>query len=395
VSPRRARVLAWSTVGAGVALAIAGGLVVTLGGAQAGGDIVPFIAMLAVFAATSVVGGLVASRRPQNPIGWIFCVFSAYTGLVVLANCYAEVAPDDARRGPGQAAAWFSNWSWVSLFTLAVIVLLLFPNGRLPSRRWRPAVWCGGVGTAAFAAGVAFDPGTLDEYPGVANPVGLDASLAVTLRDAGMILTLVALVAAVVSVVTRYRGSGGVARQQIKWLAAAGLVAVAGILAGTTMAVLGWDDVGNTVVVLGILGIPVAIGIAMLRYRLYDVDRVISRTLTYGLLTVALGAAYGGLVLAGQALFSSFAGGSDLAIAVSTLFVAALFLPVRARSQRFVDRRFYRRRYDAQRTLESFAARLREQVDLDTLAGELGAVVDEAMQPAHVGLWLRREGARP
>jgi hypothetical protein len=133
----------------------------------------------------------------------------------------------------------------------------------------------------------------------------------------------------------------------------------------------------------------------MLRYRLYEVDRVISRSLTYALVTVTLAAAYAGLVLAGQAVFSSFAGGSNLAIAMSTLLVAALFLPARSRLQRFVDRRFYRRRYDAQRTLEAFAARLREQVDLDTLAGELGAVVDETMQPAHVGLWLRQEGARP
>jgi hypothetical protein len=390
----RARLLAWSLVGAGVALAVVG-LGLALGGAQANGDLVPFVGVLAVFFAASAVGGLVASRQPRNPIGWIFCGFSVFTGVSVLASCYTEIAPGGARHGAGQAAAWFSNWSWVSFFTLAIFVLLLFPDGRLPSRRWRAVAWCGAVGTAAFAAAVALRPGELDEYPGVDNPLGLDAAPAGALETVGLLLTFVALVAAAASIVARYRRSGGVARQQIKWLAAAAVAAAAGVVGGIAIAWLGWDNVGYTVVMLGMLGIPVAIGVAMLRYRLYDVDRVISRTLTYGLLTAALGAAYAGLVLAGQAVFSSFAGGSNLAIAVSTLVVAALFLPVRSRLQRFVDRRFYRRRYDAQKTLESFGGRLREQVDLETLGRDVRGVVAETMEPAHVSLWLRREGARP
>ena len=337
--------------------------------------------------------GLVASRQPRNPIGWIFCGFSAFTGVSVLASCYTEIAPGGARHGAGQAAAWFSNWSWVSFFTLAIFVLLLFPDGRLPSRRWRAVAWCGAVGTAAFAAAVALRPGELDEYPGVDNPLGLDAAPTGALETVGLLLTFVALVAAAVSIVARYRRSGGVARQQIKWLAAAAVAAAAGVLGGIAIAGLGWDNVGYTVVMLGMLGIPVAIGVAMLRYRLYEVDRVLSRTLTYALVTLVLGAAYVGLVLAGQAVFASLAGGSDLAIAISTLVVAALFLPLRSRVQRLVDRRFYRRRYDAQRTLDSFGSRLREQLELETLTADLRRAVEETMQPEDVSVWLRIEAA--
>jgi hypothetical protein len=159
-------------------------------------------------------------------------------------------------------------------------------------------------------------------------------------------------------------------------------------------AAFNWSQIAGTVFGAELIALPVSVGIAVLRYRLYEIDRVISKTLVYGSLTVVLGAAYVGLVLAGQAVFSSFAGGSDLAIAVSTLVVAALFLPVRVRVQGFVDRRFYRRRYDARRTLEAFGARLREEVDLEALTDDLRGVVTETMQPAHVSLWLRPEGVR-
>jgi hypothetical protein len=181
-----------------------------------------------------------------------------------------------------------------------------------------------------------------------------------------------------------------VERQQLTLLVAAGVVvAMALIVGGPIGALMGSEDLGIAIILLGMLSVPVAIGVAMLRYRLYEVDRVISRTLVYGGLTLILGAAYSVLVVAGQAIFSSFAGGSNLAIAASTLVVAALFLPLRVRLQRVVDRRFYRRRYDAQRTLERFGARLREEIDLELLTADLRGVVDETMQPAHVSLWLR------
>jgi hypothetical protein len=343
--------------------------------------------------AASVVGGLVASRRPQNPMGWVLCGFSVFRGVSALAAGYAYVAPGGAGAGVGQLAAWLATWSFVALFALAIFVHLLFPDGLLPGRRWRVAAWGGGAGVVALATGTALDPGPLSDYPDVTNPLGVDDAAAGALVGTGALVTLAVLVAAVASVVVRYRRADETHRQQIKWLALAGFLAVASALVGTAIALAGAEGIGYSLTLLGILAIPVAIGIAILRHRLYDVDRVISRSLTYALVSVTLAGAYAGLVLAGQALFSAMTGGSGLTIAVSTLLVAALALPLRARVQKLVDRRFNRRRYDAQRTLDGFGARLRDEVDLGTLTADLRGVVDETMQPAHVSVWLR--GARP
>jgi hypothetical protein len=250
------------------------------------------------------------------------------------------------------------------------------------------------VGLMLFAPSVVLSDGKLDGYERFQNPAGVDSPL-VSWLASGFVLLAVAAIAAAVSVVLRLRRAEGVERQQLTLLVAAGGLAVTTLVVGGPIGGLtGLQDLGIAISLLGILGIPVAIGVAMLRYRLYEVDRVISRTLVYGALTVILGAAYAGFVLAGQALFSSFAGGSNLAIAVSTLVVAALFLPLRSRVQHVVDRRFYRRRYDAQRTLERFGAHLRQEVDLARLTGELRGVVEETIQPSHVSVWLR-SGGRP
>jgi hypothetical protein len=371
---------------------VAAGALLSLAGDNLSGSAVFFGLVLTLVVATSVVGGLVASRQPENPIGWILCGFSVFRALSALAAGYAEVAPHEASTGAGRVAAWFFNWSWVSLFALVVFVLLLFPDGRLPSRRWRWARWSGIVGTAALTVGSALAPGKLEDVPTATNPVPAGAAVASTLSIAGGALTAVALVAAVVSVFARYRAAADTARQQIKWLGVAAVFTAVCAVAGLAAVAAGGPAVAGYSVILGsVVAIPLAIAVAMLRYRLYDVDRVISRSLTYGLVTLTLDAAYAGLVLAGQAVFSAVAGGSNLAIAVSTLVVAALFLPVRRRTQELVNRRFYRRRYDAQRTLDAFGARLREELDLDALAGDLRGVVAETVQPAHVSIWLRSE----
>jgi hypothetical protein len=226
------------------------------------------------------------------------------------------------------------------------------------------------------------------------NPLGIPAldPLYGVLEDIGTALLIVFLTLSTAATIVRFRRAHGDERQQLKWMTYG--VAIWVVWVPVTALVGGDLGEGDVSFALTIAVLPAATAIAMFKHRLYEIDRVISRTLVYGALTVILGGAYAGLVLAGQALFSSFAGGSDLAIAVSTLVVAALFLPLRARVQRVVDRRFYRRRYDAQRTLEAFGARLREQVELETLQTELRTVVDETMQPSHASLWLR-SGVRP
>jgi len=393
-SPR----LAWPLAALAVGLSLLGQLILVLGIGVATpledeiglGQVGHYVALYAF----PLVGALIATRRPENAIGWLFVAIGLCQGITLASAAYADYALF-AGRATLPAGAWAA---WVAagidiVFIIGIFMLvLLFPSGRPPSPRWRwvlAALLAGGLGltlSTLLRTGHVFEP-----LP-VENPAGLEG--AGTLLDVvggiGALLLVPAATVTLLGAVVRFRRSRGVERQQFKWFALAVSVLFACFLL-TTFGVLG--DVSYALIGLAFAGIPVSVGIAILRYRLYDIDRVISRALVYAALTAILGAAYVGLVLAGQAVFASFAGGGDLAIAVSTLAVAALFLPLRARVQRFVDRRFYRRRYDAQRTLEAFGARLREHVELDGLRRDLDGVVRETMQPAHVALWLRE--ARP
>jgi hypothetical protein len=289
--------------------------------------------------------------------------------------------------------AWLASWTWFPALGAIGLIPLLFPDGRLPGPRWRPVLWTY-VGLIALTAlGAAVSPGPMfQDQPGSpekpATVEGLDGFLAVA-EPVAAVVGLLLLVALLAAVVVRFRRSRGDERQQLKWMLVAVALLVCQVLLVEALPGELPDAIANAGFALAVAAIPVAAGIAMLKYRLYDVDVVIRKTLVYGSLTVLLGLAYVALVLAAQAVFSSFAGGSDLAIAVSTLVVAAFFLPVRSRVQRLVDRRFYRRRYDAQRTLAAFGARLREQTELDALSADVRTVVVETMQPAHVTLWVR------
>jgi hypothetical protein len=389
VSRTTASRIAWSTVAVAAPMPLLIPAVSIAADEELTGDLLVLVIVSLFMLASTVVGALVVSRHPANAVGWLFCGVAGYGALTLPPSLLGEVAPERALHGAGQVAAWLASWGWVPSVAFAVFVLLLFPDGRLPSPRWRGVAWCGAVATLVLGVGVAFEPGPLADYPEVANPVAIGDRLAEALERIGTVLAMLAFAAAIASVVSRYRRAGDVARQQIKWLAAASLVTGVSAVAGITATVLGARSLGNGIMVLGGLTIPAAIAVAMLRYRLYDVDRLISRSLTYALVTVVLGIAYAGLVLGGQAVFASFAGGGDLAIAVSTLVVAALFLPLRGRVQGAVDRRFFRRRYDAGRTLDTFGARLRDRRELDGLRTDLAAVVHETMQPRHVSVWIR------
>jgi hypothetical protein len=394
----RAAWLAWSLVVLSVVLLV-GGLSFALMTRSSVPDPYDGLVTLSVLAlAFSVVGAIIASRQPRNAIGWLFCGVGVTIGFSSFAGDYTEfwLASGFGRGVLGETAAWFSSWSWTLLvYVPTSFLLLLFPDGRLPSPRWRPVAWCAVLGLIGFLAGYVLTPGPLEDFPRIMNPYGVDSPILEAVAVAGAILAAASMVASAVSLIVRMRRAGRVERQQIKWLAYGGALAVGAVFVGGVISV--WiGEVGYALTSLGLLGVPIFTGVAIARYRLYDIDIVINRTLVYGALTAALVAVYFGGVATLQALFRAFTGQEQqpqLAIVVSTLVIAALFNPLRGRIQAFIDRRFYRKKYDAAKTLEAFSARLRDETDLQALNGELTRVVRETMQPSHVTLWLRPDTA--
>jgi hypothetical protein len=345
---------------------------------------------IVAFLVYAAVGSLIVSRRFGNRVGWIFVAMGLVFELGLLAQEYAVYA---LRWSPGSlpGGAWaglLADCLPAAAFGLGTLLLLVFPTGHLLSRRWVVVGWLAASSVLVVLLQIAFEPGTLDSVERVAKPVEVDFPLVTSGGWAWPGLLLGGLLA-IVSVIIRYRRGDAVERQQLRWF-----IASVPIFVGAIFWVPGSDALA-AVVALGFAAPPIAAGLAIFRYRLYDLDLVLKRTLVYGVLSASLAGIYFGIVVALQQVFSSFAGGSDLAIAISTLAVAALFRPVRARIQRLVDRRFNRQRYDAQQTLEAFSARLRDEIDLDALAAEIGAIVRTTMQPAHVTLSLRRPEGPP
>jgi hypothetical protein len=367
------------------------------------------------------VGALVASRRPENPIGWIFCGTGILYGVQAFASGYANYALlGHAGSLPGgEVMAWISGWIGVPILPLAgALLVLLFPNGKLLSRKWQPVVWIAACGSAMLALAAALDPGSLLFQPTFDNPLGfggdigkLGPSGSSSLLDqpslarpadpninasgiveilvrVGFFFVLVSWLFAVAAMITRMDQARGAERQQLKWF----VYTVALVVVGFLAALLGFGQysVAWNIGIAAFNFLPIAAGIAILRYRLYDIDVVINRTLVYGVLTAALALVYIGSIVLFQGLFRALTGGtSQLAVVASTLAIAALFVPLRRRVQAFIDRRFYRRKYDIATTLQAFNVRLRNEVDLDDVADDLVEVVKETMQPAHVSLWLR------
>jgi hypothetical protein len=343
----------------------------------------------------STVGLLVVSRHPAHRVGWLFCVLGLWTAIAELSEGYGYYAADHGLAG-GAVGEWIISWSWILDGAVWALIILLFPTGRLPSPRWRKAAYVLLLGFALALAGQALSTDNGDSFSAGKNPLGVDSPVVEIAFAVGIVLFLGALVAAVISLVMRLRRAGGVERQQLKWFAYAGLgIAAILPLAAAFWYVDGFNAVIQPLVAVALNALPVAVGIAILRYRLYDIDVLIRRTLIYGALTATLAAAYLGTVVLLQVLLQPLTKSSNLAIACSTLAVAALFAPARRRIQELVDRRFYRRRYDAARTLERFGARLRDEVALDSLSSELRRVVYDTMQPAHISLWLRNASRTP
>jgi hypothetical protein len=401
MSPREAAWLAWYMCVVSLVLTAFGLLFLVMSRFREGAPVFDYWLLNTVIAVSfSPVGAVIAPRfPPQNPIGWLFCTIGLIGAIRLFVAEYAIVTllaePGSTLLGKlpgGEALAWVSSWVWVLHFGPFIFLALLFPDGRVPSPRWWPFAWVVGVVVAGGTVAVALWPETAARFDPVNNPLGIEVAMNV-INPMEMILYALALIAAA-SLVVRLRHSKGVERQQVRWFA----YAVVMLATSTTLAYVvsealdvGWlGSISSILVIVSLVGLPVAMGIAILRYRLYNIDTLINRTLVYGALTAVLAGVYVGSVVLLQELFRALTGGeSQLAIVASTLAIAALFNPIRRRIQAFVDRRFYRRKYDAAKTLEAFSAKLRDETDLEALSDELVGVVSETMQPAHISLWLR------
>ena len=413
MSTRTASWLAWSLAGLSVAMFLA--IIVLYVFAHSShkassiGGVLSDLLFYGTFLAFPIVGALIASRRPHNPIGWICLAVGLLWMLGGLSEQYTSYGIAEPGSVPYLATiVALIQWMWIiPVGLLGTYLLLLFPDGMLPSRRWRPLAWLSGAVMVLLGVDSVLAPGPLTDLEGVRNPFGLEG--APWLVDAGIVLLLLfvtCILASAISLVSRYRISGGEVREQIKWIALAGafvgllafLITTLGLLivpeamSGSGGSLPSWLQVLIYVMNLSFAGVPVAIGLAILRYRLYAIDLIINRTLVYVTLTATLALVYLGGVAATQTVFRVLTGQEQqpqLAVVISTLVIAALFNPLRRRIQRFIDRRFYRSKYDARKTLESFSAKLRDETDLDALSGDLVGVVRVTMQPAHVSLWIR------
>jgi hypothetical protein len=352
--------------------------------------------------ASALVGAIVASRRPRNPIGWFFVLSASSFAIRDATLRYAFygliIAPGSLPLA--HAMAWPSGWMFLPGVTLILLfVPLYFPNGQLLSPSWRPVLWLAVFVSVILSVLWAFSPGATSGVRGLTNPLGIEAlrpwsgKLGDTVTG---VLFLTVFLASLFGLVVRFWRSRGGERQQMKWITYAAGAMFTMVILVTLIDVVAPNSplakVTNTLTNATFAGIPVAVGIAVLKYRLYDIDVIINRTLVYGSLTVLLAALYFGGVTATQSLFRSLTSQEELpqlVVVASTLVIAALFSPLRRRIQSLIDRRFYRRKYDARKTLEDFSVRLREETDLEALNNDLVGVVRDTMQPAHVSLWLR------
>jgi hypothetical protein len=367
-------------------------------------SIADFFSILAIVLVFPIVGLVIASRRPGNPVGWLFLVVGLVMALDIFGGAYSErIAFAGASLPGGAHIAWLSDSFWILGPAVALpVAIALFPDGRMPGSRWRLALIVAVTVSVVVTALGALAPGDLLGYGGqFVNPFGVRGEigrLALWASRSGGILQLLPAFIAIAAIAVRLRRARGAERQQLKWLLFPLAVFVLTISTGfavvVSVAPASADDFRwiFTVALVALGVVPLSAGIAILRYRLYDIDVVIRRTLVYGVVVAILGGTYIGLVLGLQALLRGLTGGETIPVALSTLMIAALFVPVRTRVRQVVDRRFYRSRYDAQRTVESFAGRIRDEVELEAVGQVLATTVGEAVRPASIGVWLRARG---
>jgi hypothetical protein len=407
MSTRTASWLAWSLAGLCVAMFLASIVLHVLAHPSqeeptSTGDTLSELLIFFSFLAFPMVGALVASRHPKNPVGWICLTVGLFWTLIFLGDSIPGSGPYPVTIAALTQAIWIPP---VGL--LGIYLILLFPDGKLPSRRWRPLAWLSGMVMVLASLGITFSPGPLEGHPGVSNPLGLEGAppWVFTAGIAILLLLPLCMIASALSLVLRYRRSWGEEREQIKWIAFA--ASVVGLLylitmvssftfsgpwgaAGTPL----WLGLLQQVSLVSFTAVPIAVGFAVLKYRLYDIDLLINRTLVYGSLSATLVVLYFGGIVVLQGVFVALTGEkSTLAVVASTLLIAALFNPLRRGIQGFIDRRFYRNKYDARKTLDVFSVNLRNETDLDALSSDLVGVVRETVQPTHVSLWLRPDTA--
>jgi len=348
----------------------------------------------------SIIGAVIASRLPANSVGWFFSAAACIATVAHLGAEYAIYAllaqPDTLPAG--EALAWLTSWVWVLSLGCTVLSLLLFPDGHLPGRRWKWLAWLTLLLTSVAALWQAFSPGVIVSLGSIRNPLGID-SLPGANEPVQAIMFGLMFVAVASSLSARMRRARGLERQQIKWPAYTAVIAASGsVLTYTIAEAMGsrWLEwTGFVILIAALVTLPISVGIAIVRYRLYEIDFIINRTLVYGTLTATLVALYFVGIVVLQRVFVSLTGQqSTLAVVASTLLIAALFTPLRRRIQGFIDKRFYRSKYDARKTLEAFSASLRNETDLDALSDDLVGVVRETMQPTHVSLWLHPDRSR-
>ncbi|MGI8773961.1 MAG: hypothetical protein ACR2KQ_02920 [Actinomycetota bacterium] len=351
------------------------------------------------FLAFGVMGGFVAARQPRNPIGWLFLVVGGMPMLGFFSSAYATraIVLDPGSLPFAHVPAWISSWAWIpGVATLLTFCLLLYPDGRLPSRRWRFVPLGASFLLLGAIAGTAFMPGKMEPFeeggPRVDNPFGIEGAgpYLEPLASASFGLLVLFGALSVASLVCRFRASRWQQRQQIKWFMYPAAVLVAVVVLEAPLQRLLGDGISALFFIVAILLLPVGTGVGILKHGLFDIDVVINRTLVYLSLTALLVGAYLGVVLLLQQVLSGVTVDSDIAVAASTLVVAALFRPLRSKVQRFIDRRFYRHKYDAATTVASFSNRVRDEVDLDELSRYLIETVRLTMQPAHMSIWIRQ-----